>query len=696
MGTMNKLRENTGVVLWILVISFGVIWVLQDSGAFNTAGSIGPDIIEVDGEAISYEDYNRALNAQIEDYQTRVGESMPPQRLEQTRDLVFDALVENKLREREMERLGIEVTDEELTDLIVGDNPHPLITSYFGDGQGNVDQALLQNFIDDPEATPQLIQIEAYIRAERRRQKLDNLIASTVRVTDEEVIEEYYKRNRKVSADYIFLRYAGLPNDSVDVSEQDLRNFYNEHREDFARKRSYTIQYASVSKSPSASDSAAALASMEQLKRTFAQAENDSLFLAQYGSERTYGDAFFTRGELDQALGELVFDNPEPGKILGPVIVGNLVHLVKIKDVRPAADPAVHARHILVSFEADTDEEKAESLAEARAILERLRGGADFAEVARTESDDPGSAALGGDLGWFGPGRMVEPFENASFGAEIGEVVGPIETQYGYHIIEVLNRSDQEVKIVDFAESLRPSSSTLSSAEDRLEDLKYFTEEGGDFGAEVAQQGFNLQSVTIEAEQTAIPGIGYSGSLSRFLAEAEQGDVSDVLELNNQLIVAYVDEITPAGYRPFDEVRAEVEARAYVEAKREILRQRLSQAYEQQGLEGAANALGVQLRTASNISFNNLEVSGIGRDQAFGGTVLGLSQGETSDVTAGENGVFIVRVTAVNEPAPITETQKTQIRQELLNRRRSQVQREWIASLREKADVRDYRHRFYQ
>src|SRR5690606_13693961 len=136
--------------------------------------------------------------------------------------------------------------------------------------------------------------------------------------------------------------------------------------------------------SPSASDSAAALASMEQLKRTFAQAENDSLFLAQYGSERTYGDAFFTRGELDQALGELVFDNHEPGKILGPVIVGNLVHLVKIKDVRPAADPAVHARHILVSFEADTDEEKAESLAEARAILERLRGGADFAEVART------------------------------------------------------------------------------------------------------------------------------------------------------------------------------------------------------------------------------------------------------------------------------------------------------------------------
>src|SRR5690606_24005029 len=254
-----------------------------------------------------------------------------------------------------------------------------------------------------------------------------------------------------------------------------------------------------------------------------------------------------------------------------------------------------------------------ESLAEARAILERLRGGADFAEVARTASDDPGSAARGGDLGWFGPGRMVEPFENASFGAEIGEVVGPIETQYGYHIIEVLNRSDQEVKIVDFAESLRPSSSTLSSAEDRLEDLKYFTEEGGDFGAEVAQQGFNLQSVTIEAEQTAIPGIGYSGSLSRFLAEAEQGDVSDVLELNNQLIVAYVDEITPAGYRPFDEVRAEVEARAYVEAKREILRQRLSQAYEQQGLEGAANALGVQLRTASNISFNNLEVSGIGR-----------------------------------------------------------------------------------
>lgn len=91
----------------------------------------------------------------------------------------------------------------------------------------------------------------------------------------------------------------------------------------------------------------------------------------------------------------------------------------------------VRARHILV-----------EDSALARELLTQLRDGADFAELAEKHSTDPGSAASGGDLGWFGRGAMVAAFEEAAFSAEIGEITGPVETEYGYHLIEVLERKE--------------------------------------------------------------------------------------------------------------------------------------------------------------------------------------------------------------------------------------------------------------
>src|SRR5690625_4705215 len=161
MGMMNKLRENTGVVLWILLIAFGVIWVLQDSGGLDHVGmGGGANVATVNGDAISIEEYNRAIDGQVQAFQQQTGESMPPQMLERERERVFDALVDDRLAEQEMNRLGITVTDDEVYELIRGENPHPLILSYFGDGQGNINEALLESFISNPEARQDWIQIE--------------------------------------------------------------------------------------------------------------------------------------------------------------------------------------------------------------------------------------------------------------------------------------------------------------------------------------------------------------------------------------------------------------------------------------------------------------------------------------------------------------------------------------------------------
>ena len=126
----------------------------------------------------------------------------------------------------------------------------------------------------------------------------------------------------------------------------------------------------------------------------------------------------------------------------------------KIGETLVKVDPAdldeVKASHILIAFDpapATDAAAQAKSKEDAKKLADQVfaeakKPGADFAALAKKYSKDPGSAAQGGDLGYFGRGRMVPPFEDAAFKAKPGEIVGPVETTYGYHIIKVVDRRD--------------------------------------------------------------------------------------------------------------------------------------------------------------------------------------------------------------------------------------------------------------
>lgn len=692
MGTMTKLRENTGVVLWILVIAFGVIWVLQDSGGLDFVGAqAGANIIVVDGDPISTEEYRMAVDGQVQRYQQETGESMPPQMLERERDRVFEALVADRLREHEMDRMGIRVTDDEVYEMVRGDNPHPIILAYFGDGQGNVNHALLDNFIASPEARQDWIQIEEFLRQERRREKLENLIAASVRVSDAEIEDEYLRRNRSATIEWVGLRYADVPDDDVQLSDRELRRYYDRHREDFRRERTYDLEYVLLSKMPSAEDSALIVQDLERLRTEFAATDDDSLFLVRQGSERSYTSSWFRADELEGDLASAVFENPQPDQIVGPVFAGGSAHLVKIQDVRPAEEPVIRARHILLRS-SSPDPAIEQRLIEIRGEAE---AGADFAQLASRYSED-NTATIGGDLGWFGRGRMVEPFENAAFGASTGSVVGPVRTTFGYHLIQVTGRADTELRLANFAQPLQADIGTINRINERLEDLRYYAEDGS-FAEEAQRLNMPVERMTVEQGQEVIPGVGQSRAFSRFLQDASRGDISEAIELDEAFIVAHVVGVQREGYRSFDEVREEVRPRAVLAAKRDIQANRLREAHQQaQSLEALASALGTQVRTENNVTFGTQVVSGLGREQKFGGTAFGLPQGATSGVVEGANAAFVLRAVRVDEPAAISDSQKQSIRTQMLNQRRNQVMNDWLAALRDRAQIDDHRGRFYQ
>jgi peptidylprolyl isomerase/peptidyl-prolyl cis-trans isomerase D len=691
MGVMNRLRESTGVILWILVFAFGVIWVLQDSGGLDVVGVLSNNVGTVNGEPISFEEYSRALDTQVQNYQEQNGESMPPQMLDQTRNAVFDQLVELKLREQELERLGLQVSDQEVVDMVQGENPHPIIRLYFGDGQGGVDRALLQSVIENPEARADWLNIENYLRSERLREKLDNLITAGFHVSDADVEGEYLRRSRTVDVSFVALRFASIPNDSVQVTDSDLRAFYDRNREDFARKRSYTFRYASEAKSPTPEDTAHVLDDLEGMRDAFAAAESDSTYLVRNGSSTAYADAYFRPDELDPAVSDVVFDNPVPGTVVGPVIGGGFAHLVKIIDVRAPEETAVRARHILFRAADNDPAARQEAETQAREVLQRIRAGEDFAEMARTYSSD-GTAANGGDLGWFGPGRMVEPFEEAAFAARVGQPVGPVATQFGFHLIEVTERATVEAKVADFTLPLQPSVATLNRIQEQLDDLQYFSTENGDFSGEAQRRGLEVTTVEIEEEQDFIPGIGASTTLVNFLAGAEAGSVSPVIELDTRFIVGVVDAVQPAGYRPLEEVRSQIEPRVRNEKKAAQLKARLqAAAASSSDLEGIAQAVGTPVATANSLSFQNLVVPTLGRDPGFVGAALGLAEGSLSGVIEGTSAVYVIRADQVTEPAPISDAQRAALRNQILAQGRDRLRTQWITDLREKAEIVDNR-----
>jgi peptidylprolyl isomerase/peptidyl-prolyl cis-trans isomerase D len=686
MGAMNKLRENTGVILWILVLSFGVIWTLQDSNVFDTRSRPEQNAAMVNGEKISSQDYQNAVEQQRRRFQQRMQGELTPRMEDMVQKQAYNQLVNNTLLEQEMKRLGITVTDAEIEDMVFGETPHRIIRQQFADSTGQINYQLLQNMAQNPQANPQFLRLEQFLEEQRRREKMNSLIRSTVYVSDEDVEQHHWTQNATAAADYVAIRYASVSDDSVSVSESDLRAYYDNNKEDFKRKKTLTLDYVTLSKTPTAEDTAAVLGDLKDLRDEFAAAENDSLFLAQNASEWSYTDDFATPDGLSDAVASAVYEDPTAGRIAGPVAGNNFAHLIKIRDTKPADETYIQASHILLK----SKEESPELRQRLASIRDSIEAGASFARMARQYSEDA-SASQGGDLGWFTRGRMVESFEEAAFNAEPGSLVGPIKSEFGYHLIRVGERTSTQVQIADLAFNLSPSQGTLSDKESTLENVAFYASDNSSFEAEADRENLTVQQVQAQSDQRSVPGIGQSRALPRFMETAKEGDISEVLELDDKFALLKVAEVKPEGYRPFSEVKAQIRPQVVKQKKQAILTRRMESALQRGGFEQLPQALGTTMRSQSGLTFTTESVPGVGADPAFAGTVFGLDEGNTSGVVEGKNAAFVVRVTRMNEPSELTASERTQIREKLRKERQQKVTNQWLAALKEEATIKDQR-----
>ncbi|MFO8231196.1 MAG: SurA N-terminal domain-containing protein [Longimonas sp.] len=595
---MNKLRENTGVILWILVISFGVIWTLQDSDVFNTVGQPTGNIAVVNGADISYQEFQQAVEQQMQRVRQQMGGDVTPQMQDMVREQTYTQLVNAQLIEQEMDRLGIQVTDAEVMDMVYGEDPHPTIRQQFADDSGEVDQQLIANLAQNPEMRESWLQLENFLREERRQNKMNTLLESTVHVSNQDVEEAYFRQNARANVQYVALNYASVSSDEIDVSESDLRDYYDENREDFRRERTYEVEYAALPKEPTSEDSSAVLQDLENLQADFEEADDVESFLDRNGSVVPYNDEFVDASSLPDAVADAVFEDPTSGRVTDIIVADGNAQLVRIMDTQPVED---------------------------------------------AEEDEP----------------------------------------------------EVEVKLAIMALEIRPSLATIREIEDRMDDIAFYAEEG-DFEEEAQNQDVEVERLTAQDGDETFPEIGQSRALRDFLSAAEPGEISDVLELEDRFVVARLSSIEEEGYRSFSDVQDQIEPRVVQDQRQEVQVQRMQDAYQgAESLDDLADALGVRLRTQEDISYNDDVIPGLGRDPMFVGTVFGLDADERSGVVGGANAAYVVEVTDWDEPEPITDAEREELRQQLLTQRQQQVVNQWIESLREDATIDDNRAAYF-
>lgn len=313
MGVMTKMRDNTAVVLYILIFAFGVLWVVTDVCDPQTMTAGPRSLGVVNGDPITIEEYNSRVQYYTNAYTQQTGASLTPELRAIYEAQVWDELVNTRLIEQKMDELGIMVTDQEVLDMVFSDNPDPLIRQYFQREDGTIDRFMVQNVLSDPTYSQETLAIEIQLRQKRRQEKLSNFIMAGLQVTDQEVLEEFEKRNSFADISFIRFPYSEVTDEEVSVSEEEVREYYNKHKDQYKVEESYRAKFVAFSTLPTAEDSAIIIEELSKLREPFAEAEDDSTFLIRQQSTTGYNGVFVDKDDireeyapvLDVAVGEV-------------------------------------------------------------------------------------------------------------------------------------------------------------------------------------------------------------------------------------------------------------------------------------------------------------------------------------------------------------------------------------------------------
>ena len=702
MALINTLRNKMGRIVVIAIAASILAFIAGDLLGPNSAllGNNTNEVGEIAGRTISLQEYQSKIDEIARDYSINTGQSPSGDAMFNIRQQAWDALINEKAFYSYFEELGIEVTDDEIWDMTQGKNVDPTLQrSFVNPDTGEFDRQLVIDFLkglanQPPQAQAAWFSFEKNLAPNRRMNKFQNLFLKTNYVTTAEAEQEYLNSTKSASVSYLYVPYTAVADSTITVTDDMLEDYIDENEEKYQEEEFRSMAYVSFAVTPSAEDTLFAKEEMEELRVGLENSQNDSLY-ARANSDGSSPYLSYTADLLPDPIQQQITDLQE-GDVVGPEFFTGKYVLYKLSAVEETDKFSAKASHILFSPDDETSAGKADARRRANDVLRQIRNGGDFAALARIHGSD-GTATRGGDLGWFAEGRMVEPFENAVFAAtRTGLINRLIETEFGYHIIDVTGlKTNISYKVATIERDIVPSDDTrneifreaslfVSNAQD-LDSFEDNAKEQDLPVARVPKVRKNDRRISVLANARGIVTWLYN--------TAGVGEVSDVFELDDNYIVAAMTGIQPEGTAKLSSIRTNVTKEVRDEAKTEVIVNALANASGSLDEIAASYGSGATVNNMADLKLNGNSLTGVGIAPEAVGRIFSMSNGQRSEPFATDNGVLIVEVESITEPASIEDY--TTYESQLAQNRFSRISYSITQAVREFADIEDERYRFF-
>lgn len=687
MASLQRIRSH-GALLLIIV---GIAMLAFIMGDFMNSGSSFFNrsreyVGTIAGEKIHITDYENAREQLTEVYKIESGRNdFDEETQANINQQVWQMMVAEHTLAAQAGIAGLTVTDEELSNLCIGENPHQLIRQrrVFADQSGQFNRIALIQFLanleqaaEDPEQAQNMKQAQTYwmywekaVRLTYMQEKYTDLLKKLVGANQLDALQAIQAGNTTVSAQFVSKPYFAVADSLVKVGNADLKRLYNERKEQYKQEPNRTINYIAFDIVPSEQDFADAEKWINDLKEEFTTTDDiagvtnsnsDILYSAQNFSENTipaeYKDWAFQKGRKAGDVTEITFEN-------------NTYAMARLVENGYSLPDSVQLRYTLLADAAQFDSLQA--------------------------AWKKGQYGEAQELGWLTETALPKEMAEKAFAGQKNSIFSlPYGT--GLQVLQIMDKAaaTPKVKLAILSRNVTPSSKTYAALYNEAKQfiVNYNTEDKFNEGA--TEKNLTITpAYNVQKNANKVNDLKQSRPIIRWAFKAKEGEVSDVFECGEQFIVAVVSEIHEGGYRTINDVQGELRAELLKDKKAELIKADLK---DVTALEQAAQILDSEIQTAENISLNSTRFGAAGVEPAVIGAAVSLEENELSQPVQGKNGVYVLLATSkkVSETEPDEAAIDRQI-QQLSSRYTYSLPYQLINLVEEKADITDNRANFY-
>lgn len=726
MALIGKIREKSV----LLVVIIGLALVAFILGAYGKMGRGSQDQIgygTVYGEMVDskkFEEANGKFQEQDQMQFQQQQREYTQKDQDASADKAWNYVVETTIFEKEYEALGIDVSENEFNAYLFGQDGFtvlPELAQGFTDSiTGMFNYKLLEKRIQemeaskDPEVQKQWEDSKKYYTDRRKQEKYFALLGQGMYVTKLEAEQEYFAQKEVKSISYVVKRYSEIADESIKISDSELKAYYEEHKNDKQyenRSASREVRYFDVIVTPSKADSAKFNKELNKYKAEFAASTNDSIFVLKNSDLKFYSSSKIATAVPDghekaQKLQsypkymDTVFSTASIGQIVGPYESRGNVVLSKVIGFTPRR---LKSRHILLATNQSKDPKVIAAKQKTADSLVKLITKDNFEEFVTKFSDDKGSVPQGGVIDNFIEADMVPEFATFCATKPIG-FIGTVKSDFGIHIIEVLERDAQTFPVLaSIQKAFKASQETidqkdsevynllekldakLSSTEDIKKKIEYFD-------TIAMEAGYFVRPLSIMEESPKLYGFTTTLAEDKILKlafddEAEIGRLSSApIKDKDRYIIAMVSSIREKGVPTFED--------AEIMMKRDLLEDKKAKRFTNQ-LSKDKSMASIAKRANSEImkaevTFANPQITGAGYEaEVVGALFSGLKDGQKTTPLKGKLGVYVVRIDKTTK-APAAANYNVE-KEQMLAALRGGLQGQALNGLKKKAEVMDNR-----